>query len=159
MIVTPSLAGTTPVRVATGATPRDMVRRMALAGLAVGAPVGLVVTLGWLFVSEFAALSSAIGALGAMVFAGVGHLVQWRFAHADPKVLLTVELVSYGLRVGLFGVALALYVAVGNPGQLHSTALVVGCVAVVLTWLVAEVVAGARLRILSFDEPAEEVTR
>ena len=166
MTLTPSLPRAFGVRrdrsSRLGDTPRDMVRSMALAGLAAGLPVGALITLVWLLASSLdAALSAGVGVAGAILFSGIGHLVQWRWADASAQAQLVAALSSYAVRVGLFGMGLALYVSLGNAGGLHSAALVTGCVGVVVAWLIAEVVAVSRLRILSFDdpEPSEEVNR
>lgn len=133
---------------------------MTLTGLAVGIPAGIVMTAVWFAVSVPAGVSAAAGAAGALVFAAVGHLVQWVCADRSPGVQLAAALASYGARVGLFAVALALYLSLGSTTRLHPAALVGGCAAVALASLVAEVVAGSRMRVLSFDDPEpEEGTR
>ncbi|GAA1718066.1 hypothetical protein [Propioniferax innocua] len=144
-----------------GATPRDMVRTMGIAGLSASFPAGLIVSLIWMLDSVQACLSAAIGAAGAIVFSGLGHMVQWLWANASVPAQLVAALSSYGTRVGLFGMGLALYLSLGNSTGLHSVALVTGCVTVVVVWLIAEVMASSRLRILCFDDPDpnEEVPR
>lgn len=138
-----------------------MVRTMGIAGLSASFPAGLIVSLIWMLDSVQACLSAAIGAAGAIVFSGLGHMVQWLWANASVPAQLVAALSSYGTRVGLFGMGLALYLSLGNSTGLHSVALVTGCVTVVVVWLIAEVMASSRLRILCFDDPDpnEEVPR
>lgn len=135
-----------------------MVRAMGLAAFGFTLPIAVVATVAWSLVSVNAMSSAAAGAFGAIVFTGIGHLVQWCWASASVQAQLVAALAGYGIRVGLFGGGLALYLARGTTTTLHSTALVTGCLAVVLVGLFAEVWANSRLRILSFDaEPSEEV--
>ena len=153
MTLTSPKPATAPVHsVARGATTRDMVGRMLVTGLIAGAAAGVVAIVGWFLVGTHAGTSALVGAGGALLFSVIGHLVQYLCANSRPQIQLVAALVSYATRVGLFGVALALYLSLGDAELFHPIALVSSCAAVVLVWLVAEVIASSRLRILSFDD-------
>ncbi len=96
--------------------------------------------------------SSAVAAAITLAFYIVGQAVQVRVADAPPQKVLTAALVSYGARVGLLAGLLAF--SLGSPERfpaLDAPGVVAGTLAVVVTWLAAEIVAFSRMRFPVFD--------
>ncbi|MFV0406090.1 MAG: hypothetical protein ACK5LN_04610 [Propioniciclava sp.] len=140
--------------------PSDAVMRaqQLLKGGALGghlAAVGCIVAFAVL-AGRDAALSSAIGAAGTLVFYMVGLGVQVAVADAPPRRLLMASVLSYLGRVGVLG-GLAFWMMTNGEvfAWIDATAIVVTTIAVVLGWLAAEIRVYARLRIPVFDPPAE----
>ena len=130
--------------------------RRLLTGAAVGGHVGAVVAVGvaGAIAGRTAALSAALGAVLALAFSIVGHAVQVAVADAPVERALVAALASYGIRVGMLGVALAAVLANADSfAWLQRIPLVAGTLSVVVAWLAAEIWVFSHLRVGVFDFP------
>jgi len=131
--------------------------RLLNAGL-VGGHVALAVCL-----VVFGALHGSYGALWALlsglvtvVFFTIGQGIQVLVAEAEPKVVFAASMTSYVLRVaGLAGLLAWAQVWNGRLIGLDPIAVAVTVIAVVIGWLGCEIFVFTRLRIPSFDPPAD----
>ena len=90
-----------------------------------------------------------------LTFASVGSPEQ-QVAVADAPVerALVAALASYGIRVGMLGVALAVVLANAESfAWLQRIPLVAGTLSVVVAWLAAEIWVFSHLRVGVFDFP------
>ncbi len=107
-----------------------------------------------------ATVSALLGAAMALLFSGVGMGTQVVVAERHPRQVLVASLVSYLARAALLGAVLGAYLNDLLPG-LRAGWLAAGVLVTTLTWLAAEVLVFARLRIPVFDaeyyppQPAE----
>lgn len=100
------------------------------------------------------AASAAISAVVTLAFYTVGLGVQVAMADAPPKRVLFASLASYGLRVTVLGLALAVTLTNAHlVAGMDPVAVVVACVAVVIGWLAAEFWVYAHLRLPVYDPP------
>jgi CHASE2 domain-containing sensor protein len=87
-----------------------------------------------------------------LFFYAAGQLVMVMFADAGARTLLAVSMASYTTRVALLGLVLLLYS--NNRGawpELVPMAIFLTTMAVVVGWLVVEVLVFSRLRIGHYD--------
>lgn len=148
----------TPTPPARPALSDDKRRALALLNAgAIGGHLGALATCAFFFATRGMAggLSCAVAAVVALLFYIVGQSVMVRTADAPPQRVLTASLISYVARVaGLGGLlALALSQRARIP-QLDAQAVVAGLLAVVVSWLAAEVWAFSRMRFPVFDAPS-----
>jgi len=96
-------------------------------------------------------VSAALASVMVLFFYSVGQLVMVRFADAGARLLLSVALASYTSRVVVLGLVLLVFSR--NSDRLPVIPLVVflSTIAVVVGWLVVEVMVFSRLRIGVFD--------
>lgn len=100
-------------------------------------------------------VSCLIAAVIALAFYTIGQAVQVAYSDAPTGTVLTASLVSYAVRVSALGGVLALSMTQQERlTSMDPTAVVVGTLAVVGTWLGAEIFAFSRLRFPVFDPPA-----
>jgi ATP synthase protein I len=142
------------------ARPSDNVARAValLKGGLIGGHLAALVVVGAFLVGRGAAsaASAAVAAAVTLAFYTVGLAVQVAVADAPPSRVLFASLASYGLRVTVLGLLLA--VSLSNAhlvGGMDPVAVVVATVAVVVCWLVGEFWVYARLRIPVHDPPEE----
>ncbi len=92
-----------------------------------------------------------------LAFYIVGQAVQVRIADEETQRVLVASLVSYGVRVGALGGLLALAVTQADRLEtMDPTAVVVGTLTVVVTWLTAEVFAFSRMHIPLYEPPSRK---
>ena len=90
--------------------------------------------------------SAALASVMVLFFYSVGQLVMVRFADAGARLLLSVALASYTGRVVVLGLVLLLYARFSDRFPVSDRGLPVHR-AVVVGWLVVEVIVFSRLRI------------
>ena len=116
-------------------------------GAAVLAMIGFTIALG-----PAGLISAAVAAAVVLFFYSVGQLVMVRFADAGARTLLAVAMASYTARVVVLGVLLLAYGRFGQSWDaLRPTPVFLTTVAVVVGWLLVEVVVFSRLRINAYD--------
>jgi hypothetical protein len=97
-------------------------------------------------------ISAALAAAMVLFFYGVGQYVMVLFADAGARTLLTVSMCSYTARVVVLGLILVLYNRYHEAWPtLAPMVIFVTTIAVVVGWLVVEVVVFSRLRIGVYD--------
>lgn len=132
--------------------------RRLLAGGAVGGHLGAVVVTGlfWAFGGRASGLSAAVAAVVTLAFYTIGLAVQVIVADAPPKKVLFAAMASYGLRVTVLGLVLAVVLVNGQTILgFDPVAVVVATITVVVCWLASEFWVYSRLRIPAFDPPEE----
>lgn len=125
-----------------------------LRGGALGGHVGALVATASFFVlaGPAAGVSCLIACVITLAFYITGQAVQVMVADAPPSTVLTAALVSYGVRVSALGGLLAIAMTQRDRWvAMDPTAVVVGTLAVVATWLAAEIITFSRLRFPVFD--------
>lgn len=95
--------------------------------------------------------SAALASIMVLFFYTVGQLVMVRFADAGARLLLSVALASYTGRVVVLGLVLLLYARFADRFPVLPVVVFLSTVAVVVGWLVVEVIVFSRLRISVFD--------
>ena len=100
--------------------------------------------------------SAALASVMVLFFYTAGQLVMVRFADAGARLLLSVALASYTSRVVVLGLLLLLYARFADRFPVVPIVVFLATVAVVVGWLVVEVVVFSRLRISVFDENDEQ---
>jgi len=95
--------------------------------------------------------SAALASVMVLFFYTVGQLVMVRFADAGARLLLSVAMASYTGRVVVLGLGLLLYARYADRFPVVPTVVFLSTVAVVVGWLVVEVIVFSRLRISVFD--------
>lgn len=130
-------------------------RSLLIAGM-VGGHVGAITCVG-----IAAALGGAVAMASAMIagvlviaFFGIGQGIVLRFADSRGHSLLVAALASYIVRVTTLGVLVSSYGAVQHRLILEPTVVAVTIIVTVITWLTAELVRFARMRIPAYDPPA-----
>ena len=109
-----------------------------------------VIGLGLAWAGTAGGVSGLLGAGMVLIFSGLGMAVQIVVADRDPRQVLVASLASYAIRAALLGMVLAAYLNNLLPG-LRTGWLAAGILVCTVTWLVAEVVVFARMRIPVFD--------
>jgi hypothetical protein len=128
-------------------------RKLLLGGLTGGVAASLVCLLA--FASRYGLVglqSAALAAAMVLFFYAAGQLVMVMFADAGAQTLLAVSMASYTTRVVLLGLVLLLYS--NNRAawpNLVPMAIFLTTMAVVVGWLVVEVLVFTRLRIGHYD--------
>ena len=107
--------------------------------------------------------SAALASAMVLFFYAAGQLVMVRFADAGARLLLAVAMASYTTRVVVIGLVLLIYARFGEQLPIDRFAVFISTIAVVVGWLVVEVIVFSRLRISVFDandepEVAEETS-
>ncbi len=97
--------------------------------------------------------SAALASVMVLFFYSVGQLVMVRFADAGARLLLSVALASYTGRVVVLGLVLLLYARFSDHFPVVPMVVFLSTIAVVVGWLVVEVIVFSRLRISVYDEP------
>lgn len=95
--------------------------------------------------------SAALASVMVLFFYSVGQLVMVRFADAGARLLLSVALASYTGRVVVLGLVLLLYARFSDRFPVDPLVVFLSTVAVVVGWLVVEVIVFSRLRISVYD--------
>jgi len=128
--------------------------RQLLLGGAVGGLAGTVLSLVGHGIGYGTAgvLSAALAAAMVLFFYGVGQYVMVLFADAGARTLLSVAMCSYTARVVVLGLLLLVYNSHADAlPRLVPTAVFLTTVAVVVGWLVVEVLVFSRLRVGVYD--------
>lgn len=136
------------------ASPNVRRAQRLLIGGAVGGHVGALVATAVFFATRGPAsgLSCLIAAVVTLVFYMIGQAVQVMVADAPPTKVLTASLISYGVRVSALAGLLAVAMTQSHRlAGMDPVAVVVGTLAVVTTWLGAEIWTFSRLRIPVYD--------
>jgi hypothetical protein len=97
--------------------------------------------------------SAALASAMVLFFYAAGQLVMVRFADAGARLLLSVALASYTSRVVVVGLVLLLVSRFSDRLPVLPMVVFFSTIAVVVGWLVVEVVVFSRLRIDVFDDP------
>ena len=95
--------------------------------------------------------SAALASAMVLFFYTVGQLVMVKFADAGARLLLSVALASYTGRVVVLGLVLLLYARFADRFPVLPLVVFLSTVAVVVGWLVVEVIVFSRLRISVYD--------
>jgi hypothetical protein len=128
-------------------------RKLLLGGLVGGVAAALISAVVFTLLHGMPGLASAALAAGMVLFFyAVGQLVMVLFADAGARTLMLVSMTSYTLRVVLLGLLLLSY----NNNRdawpsLVPMAVFLTTVAVVVGWLVVEILVFSRLRIGAYD--------
>jgi len=101
--------------------------------------------------------SAALASVMVLFFYSVGQLVMVRFADAGARLLLSVAMASYTTRVVVVGLVLLVFSRFSDRLPVDPTVVFLSTIAVVVGWLVVEVIVFSRLRITVFDEPEPAV--
>lgn len=100
--------------------------------------------------------SAALGAGMVLFFYVVGQLVMVAFADAGARTLLSVSMASYTGRVVILGIILVIFQSNRDTWlAIDARAVFVAVIAVVVGWLVVEVIVFRRLRIGIYDSGYE----
>ena len=106
--------------------------------------------------SRGALFGAVLAAVVVLVFFSASLLVMRRTARTAPRNVMAVALVTYITKVGLLGLLL---VAFKDATWLSGTAFALTALACAAVWLVAEIRAYSKVRLLVFDEaPAGDAT-
>lgn len=95
--------------------------------------------------------SAALASVMVLFFYSVGQLVMVKFADAGARLLLSVALASYTGRVVVLGLVLLLYARFSDRFPVIPMVVFLSTIAVVVGWLVVEVIVFSRLRINVYD--------
>ena len=95
--------------------------------------------------------SAALASVMVLFFYTVGQLVMVKFADAGARLLLSVALASYTGRVVVLGLVLLLYARFADRFPVLPIVVFLSTVAVVVGWLLVEVLVFSRLRISVYD--------
>lgn len=131
--------------------------RLLNAGLLGGHAALLICAVVFLLLrGPYGALWSVLSGLVTVVFFTIGQGIQVMVADADPKVVFAASMSSYVVRAaGLAGLLAWAQAWNGRLTGLDPIALAVTAIAVVIGWLGTEIYVFTRLRIPSFDPPAD----
>ncbi len=118
-------------------------------------PVGMLVAAGGaLLDGRAAAAGAAVGAGLVLTVLAAGSFIVHVVARSMPSASLLVALLTYGLQLAVLTAVLVSFNRSGALGEdLHAGWLATGLIAVTLTWVVGQIVAGARARVPLFDLP------
>ena len=130
----------------------ERARKLLLGGLAGGVAAAVLAMIGFGIGFGLPGLgSAALASVMVLFFYSVGQLVMVRFADAGARLLLSVALASYTGRVVVLGLLLLLYARFSDRFPVLPTVVFLSTVAVVVGWLVVEVIVFSRLRISVYD--------
>ena len=130
----------------------ERARKLLFGGLAGGVAAAVLAMIGFGVGMGLPGLASAaLASVMVLFFYSVGQLVMVRFADAGARLLLSVALASYTGRVVVLGLLLLLYARFSDRFPVLPTVVFLSTVAVVVGWLVVEVIVFSRLRISVFD--------
>lgn len=132
-------------------------RKLLYGGLAGGVGAAVICLVVFTALDGTRGLASAALAAGLVLFFyAVGQYVMVLFADAGARLLLSVALASYTTRVALVGLVLVIYARFGSHWPaLLPMGVFLTTIAVVVGWLVVEVLVFSRLRIGAFDTEYE----
>ncbi len=99
--------------------------------------------------------SAALASAMVLFFYSAGQLVMVKFADAGARLLLSVALASYTSRVVVLGLVLLVFSRFSTQLPVIPLVVFLSTIAVVVGWLVVEVVVFSRLRITAYDEPEQ----
>lgn len=137
-------------------TPRSVhverARKLLFGGLAGGVGAAVVAMIGFgIGMGVRGLASAALASVMVLFFYSVGQLVMVKFADAGARLLLSVALASYTGRVVVLGLLLLLYARFSDRFPVVPMVVFLSTVAVVVGWLVVEVIVFSRLRISVYD--------
>jgi hypothetical protein len=136
-------------------------RKLLLGGMAGGlaAAMACLILFGVLD-GRSGVISAALGAALVLVFYTVGQFVMVIFADAGARTLMAVSMASYTGRVVILGLVLLSYSKNRESWpDLVPLAVFVSTIAVVVGWLLVEVLVFSRLRISVYDAGYESPTK
>ncbi len=127
-------------------------RKLLYGGLVGGVAAAVLSMIGFTVAYGLRGLgSAALASVMVLFFYSAGQLVMVRFADAGARLLLSVALASYTTRVVVLGLVLLVYARFSDRFPVIPLAVFLSTVAVVVGWLVVEVVVFSRLRISVYD--------
>lgn len=130
----------------------DLVLPLLLGALPPALVAGAVVTLGAGILAGWRGVVGALLGLAVVVlFSGTGLLVLRAVRNTDPMVTMMVGLLSYTVRIILFGAAIMVLGALDTESWLHRGAFVISVLVCVAAWIGGEIRAYTRLRIPVYD--------
>jgi hypothetical protein len=130
----------------------ERARKLLLGGLLGGVVAAVLCMVGFGIGMGLKGLASAaLASVMVLFFYSVGQLVMVRFADAGARLLLSVALASYTGRVVVLGLVLLLYARFGEHLPVLPMVVFLSTIAVVVGWLVVEVIVFSRLRISVYD--------
>ena len=130
----------------------ERARKLLVGGLIGGVAAAVLCMVGFGIGMGLEGLASAaLASVMVLFFYSVGQLVMVRFADAGARLLLSVALASYTGRVVVLGLVLLLYARFSDRFPVDPLVVFLSTIAVVVGWLVVEVVVFSRLRISVYD--------
>lgn len=130
----------------------DLVLPLLRGALPPAVVAGALVTIGAAFLAGTRGVAGALIGLGVVVlFSGTGLLVMRAVRNTDPMITMMVGLLSYTVRIILFGLAIMLLGAVDTDAWLDRIAFVISVLVSVAAWIGGEIRAYNRTRILVYD--------
>jgi ATP synthase protein I len=96
------------------------------------------------------AVSTVLGGLLVMLFFGISLLVGHFVGRSNPSGAIGVFVATYFIKVVGFAVVLFL---IGAPEWLHSRWFLIGAVAAVVLWQVAEIYGFSKARLQIYNDP------
>ena len=130
----------------------ERARKLLYGGLVGGVVAAVLTMIGFGIAMGLKGLASAaLASVMVLFFYTVGQLVMVRFADAGARLLLSVALASYTGRVVVLGLLLLVYARFADRFPVVPVVVFLSTVAVVVGWLVVEVIVFSRLRISVFD--------
>lgn len=130
----------------------ERARKLLLGGLLGGVVAAVLCLVGFGIGMGLRGLASAaLASAMVLFFYTVGQLIMVRFADAGARLLLSVAMASYTGRVVVLGLVLLLYSRFSDRLPVDPMVVFLSTIAVVVGWLVVEVIVFSRLRISVFD--------
>src|SRR4051794_828027 len=127
-------------------------RKLLYGGLAGGVAAAVLAMVGFgIAMGVRGLVSAALASVMVLFFYSVGQLVMVRFADPGARLLLSVALASYTGRVVVLGLVLLFFAKFGQRLPVVPIVVFPSTIAVVVGWLVVEVIVFSRLRISVFD--------
>ena len=131
----------------------ERARKLLVGGLVGGVAAAVLAMVGFgIGMGPRGLASAALASVMVLFFYSVGQLVMVRFADAGARLLLSVALASYTGRVVVLGLVLLLYARFADRFPVIPMVVFLSTVAVVVGWLVVEVIVFSRLRVSVYDE-------
>jgi ATP synthase protein I len=137
------------------ARPDDPYAALLRGALVPTAVVAAACAVGAALVSREALLGAVLAAAVVLAFFSASLLVMGRTARSAPQNVMAVALVTYIAKVGLLGVLL---IALQDAAWLSGTAFAVTALACAAVWLVTEIRAYSKVRLLVYAEPDPEAS-
>ena len=130
----------------------ERARKLLVGGLVGGVAAAVLCMVGFGIGMGLKGLASAaLASVMVLFFYSVGQLVMVKFADAGARLLLSVALASYTGRVVVLGLVLLLYARFSDRFPVNPLVVFLSTIAVVVGWLVVEVIVFSRLRISVYD--------
>jgi len=134
----------------------ERARKLLVGGLVGGVAAAVATMVGFGIAKGLPGLASAaLASAMVLFFYSAGQLVMVRFADAGARLLLSVALASYTGRVVVLGLVLLLYARFSDRLPVIPVVVFLSTIAVVVGWLVVEVIVFSRLRIDAYDTPED----